>query len=38
MTDRLFGATPEPGKIVFVYRRGEVRQELKDLACPEVAT
>ena len=28
--------TPEPGKIVFVYRRSEAREELKDLACPAV--
>jgi len=29
---------PEPGKIVFVYRRIEVHEELKDLACPAAAT
>jgi hypothetical protein len=32
------GLAPESGKIVFVYRRGEVREELKDLACPASAT
>ena len=29
---------PETGKIVFVYRRIEVHEELKDLACPAAAT
>ena len=32
------GSTAEPGKIVFVYRRGEAREELKDLACHAAAT
>jgi hypothetical protein len=32
------GSTPEPGKIVFVYRRSKVREEAKDMACHEVGT
>ena len=29
---------PERGRIVFVYRRSETREELKDLTCPAAAT
>ena len=29
---------PEPGKIVFVYRRSEAREELNELVCPAAAT
>jgi hypothetical protein len=32
------GSTPGPGKIVFVYRRNEVHQEVRALACHAVAT
>ena len=31
-------STPEPGKIVFVYRPSELHQEVRVLACPAVAT
>jgi hypothetical protein len=31
-------ATPEPGKTVFVYRRREVHQVVRALACHAVAT
>ena len=31
-------STPEPGKIVFVYRRSEVQQVVRALACHAVAT
>jgi hypothetical protein len=31
-------STPEPGKIVFAYRRSEAREELKELACSATAT